>query len=154
MLFLIIGMFVASIFGLLLLFTLKAWEVRHARTIAPSIRVHADAQAILLKAQLMRSGAEAAKVVPFIALLTRLLIHKAALGFASAAHFAAEEAHRLADFVSHKHSFKRQEPRSDFLRQISDRPTPITAPESAPIQTPRRSPRKKVPPAKPLEKVD
>ncbi|MBM3261027.1 hypothetical protein FJY93_01275 [Candidatus Kaiserbacteria bacterium] len=124
--------FAFSLAGIVFLFAFKAWEIRRGLELAPNLRQKADQKALRLKSSLMNSREEAAKIVPLLGLLSRYLIHEGALGFARAAHFSGVQAHRLADFVSYKHRFERQAPRSTFLKQVAGNtsyaaPTPFTA---------------------------
>lgn len=126
--------FALSLLGIIILFALKAWEERHATIVAPSARQRADQRALELKAQLMQARRQASHIWPFIILFCRYLIHEGALSFARAAHLAGAQANRLADLVSHKHRFERQAPRSEFLKQVAERPTAYEYP-SAPIRS-------------------
>jgi hypothetical protein len=114
------GLFLCSLIGIIALFALKMWEERHMTTLAPAIRTRADLYAVKLKSQIMEASGRASHVWPFLMLLSRYLIHEGALGFARIAHIAAMQAHRLADFVSHKHHFERQTTRSTFLKQVGE----------------------------------
>ena len=49
-----------------------------------------------------------------------MTLHFAALEFAHLARQASRQAHRLADFVSHKRNFERKETRSEFLRKMTE----------------------------------
>ena len=131
--------FALSLAGIVFLFAFKAWEIRRGLVLAPSLREKADQKALHLKDYLLNSRQEAAKIVPLLGLMGRYLIHEGALGFARAAHFAGVQAHRLADFVSYKHRFERQEPRSEFLKRVGDStslvaPTPSTQSPSLDIE--------------------
>jgi len=112
--------FAFSLLGIVVLFALKAWETWRGYVLAPALRTRADLHALRLKAYLMNNRREAAKIVPFLGLVSRYLIHEGALAFARAAHFTGVQAHRLADLVSHKHRFERQAPRSEFLKAVSE----------------------------------
>lgn len=117
-----------SLVGIIVLFALKAWETHRGYVLAPDLRTRADEQALRFKTYIMNGRQEAAKIIPFSTLMMRYFIHEGALAFARAAHFTGVQAHRLADFVSHKHHFERQAPRSEFLKrvsQISERSTPV-----------------------------
>ena len=114
-----------SLIGITALFVLKAWETHHGYVLAPDLRTRADEQALRFKAYIMNGRQEASKIIPFTTLMMRYFIHEGALAFARAAHFTGVQAHRLADFVSHKHHFERQAPRSEFLKRVGqiERPT-------------------------------
>ncbi len=112
--------FAFSLVGIIVLFALKAWETHRGYVLAPTLRTQADEQALRFKAYIMNGRQEAAKIIPFTTLMMRYFIHEGALGFARAAHFTGVQAHRLADFVSHKHHFERQAPRSEFLKRVSE----------------------------------
>lgn len=126
--------FIFSLAGIGLLFVLKALEVRRGRVLAPTLRDRADDSALALKSRLWRIRAQTEAVIPIIAHVARYLVHKGALGFAALAHLAAAQAHRLADFVSHKHASaepvppRREATPAFSLREESDRPVSHPAP--------------------------
>lgn len=122
MVWLVIIVFAVSLLGIIALFGLKIWEERHEATLAPAARRRADLRALELKARLMDARQRSSQVGPFLILLSRYMVHEGALGFARIARVAAIQANRLADFVSHKHRFERQAPRSEFLKAVSERP--------------------------------
>jgi len=149
-----ISLFAFSLLGIVSLFALKSWEARSGRIIAAQARQRADMKALELKMRLMDGRQQASKIVPFAILLSRYLIHEAALGFAASAHFAAAQANRLADFVSHKHRFERQAPRSEFLKQVSEYSTPVISPvESQPLPSTIENTAIAVPTAAPVKKA-
>ncbi len=113
--------FFGSLIGIAALFGIKYWEVRHDRAMVPArVRTQADVAALRVKALLDLARAEAQRVPPAMVYITRLLVHEIALGTAMLARTLERQAHRLADFVSHKHRFERRESRSEFLRQMND----------------------------------
>lgn len=101
------------------LFWLKYWETRYDRVLWGTWRDRADSRAVALKVRLQHTAWNLSHLAPFAAYLSRFLVHEAAMLFAAVARFAETQAHRLADFVSHKHRFERRETQSDFLRQVS-----------------------------------
>lgn len=117
-------MLVASIIFLIalvliaLLFALRQWEINHGRTLSPALRSRADHAATELKHRALESGTEIQKLWPFAILLSRYLVHEAALGFAQIARVLEREAHNVAELVSHKRSFTPRETRSEFLRKM------------------------------------
>jgi hypothetical protein len=110
-----------SLIGLFALFGLKWYEHTHEVTYAPRFRSALDDSARALKMQLLIAK-ESTKRFPAIALLVlRYLVHVSAKAFARFAKRMERAAHDLADRVSHKHSFKRRAPRSEFLKQVIER---------------------------------
>jgi hypothetical protein len=114
------GSFLASFIGIALLFSMKYRESKTGYVYFPTARDWADAKSIELKLMLMRSRTEIERLPPLAILLLRRLVHAGALSFAALARIGEEQAHRLADIVSHKHRFERREPRSEFLKQVSE----------------------------------
>ena len=102
------------------LFALKHWEEKRQRVVAQNMRLRADGRAMEFKAWLENSRGEIKKLGPVLLRLSRFAIHEAALGAAASARLIERQAHRLADMVSHKHHFERREPRSEFLKQMTE----------------------------------
>ena len=113
-------LFIASLVGVVGLFTLKYWETARGVVLAPALRRMADEKAIELKYFLERCRAASNQVAPFAVKLMRVIIHDLALAFAAFAREAEKQSYRLADLVSHKHRFERRETRSQFLKDVSD----------------------------------
>lgn len=120
-----ISVFVLSAVAIIALFSIKYWELRHPRQVTAVWRDRADERARELKDALMHSNRTLSKVPPMAAYISRYFVHEAALGMAAIARFSESQAHRLADFVSHKHRFERRETQSEFLKQVSERKTGI-----------------------------
>ena len=112
--------FALSLFGIIALFILRAWEERTARYLAPALRERADERARSLKAMIAHSQREAHKLPPALLDLGRTILHDAALGAAALARFLERQSHRLAEKVSHKAGFERREPTNEFLKNVSD----------------------------------
>ena len=113
--------FFGSLISIAALFGMKSWEVRHDRMMVPArVRTRADRGALRVKALLDLARDEVQRVPPAVVYLVRLLVNETALGTAMLARTLERQAHRLADFVSHKHRFERKESRSEFLRQMND----------------------------------
>lgn len=107
--------------GLFALFGLKWYEHAHETTYAPTLRSALDEYARAFKMWLLVIK-ESTKRFPALALLIgRYLVHISAKAFARLAKRMERAAHDLADRVSHKHSFKRRAPRSQFLKQVIER---------------------------------
>ena len=115
-----IVIFFLSLLGIVGLFGLKHWEEKKQRVIAGVRRARADERALQLKTWLENSRGELKKLPPVLLRLSRFFVHEAALGAAASARFVERQAHRLADMVSHKHHFERREPRSEFLKRMTD----------------------------------
>lgn len=118
----VVSVFIASIVGIVAVFSIKYWELKRQIVIAPAIRARADDGAREFKHLLGRSRVELMKLPPVLLYLSRVLVHMAALKAASSARYLERQAHRLADVVSHKHRFERRAPRSEFLKQMNEHP--------------------------------
>jgi len=113
-----IGIFLFSLAGIFGLFALKEWEVRRNRLLAPELRKKADALALRLKELVYALEADAQKLPPELIHFSRVGIHRFAILSAGFLRFLSLQAHRLADFVSHKRTFERRAPRSEFLKKV------------------------------------
>ncbi|OGG57559.1 hypothetical protein A2853_01680 [Candidatus Kaiserbacteria bacterium RIFCSPHIGHO2_01_FULL_55_17] len=113
-------MFFISLAGLAGFLGLKEWEVRSGRIALPAFRTRLDRWAFLLNDLLVALRADAEKIPPEVVHLSRILLHELALLVGTSLHFLAQQAHRLADFVSHKRNFVRRAPRSEFLKKITE----------------------------------
>lgn len=113
--------FFISLLGIAGLFIAKYFEERHQKVALSSLlRERADEHAIQLKALLLAKRADVAKLPGTLLHLGHVAVHAAALEAARFARFLETQAHRLADFVSHKHHFKKGETRSEFLKQVKE----------------------------------
>ena len=110
--------FFGSFIGIVMLFSIKYWEMRTKRVIAPAVRTKADVHALQFKELLAKSRIEFEKLPPEIVHLTRVAIHESALGVAAFARALERGAHKLADMASHKHRFERRESTNDYLKQV------------------------------------
>lgn len=129
-----LGLFGISLLGIIGLFAMKHWELKNERIFAPQTRERADALARRLKELLLALEVDAQKLPPEILHGSRSLLHQIALIIASFFRFLSIQAHRLADFVSHKHSFRRNAPRSEFLKKVLEHKNGVSEDEDA---TPR-----------------
>ena len=113
--------FFISLMGIAGLFAVKYVEEHQQKAVVPpELRKRADERAIQLKVLLLAKRAEASKLPGTLLHLGHVAVHAAALEAARFARFLETQAHRLADFVSHKHHFKKGETRSEFLKQVSE----------------------------------
>ncbi|KKW35083.1 MAG: hypothetical protein UY81_C0054G0007 [Candidatus Giovannonibacteria bacterium GW2011_GWA2_53_7] len=103
------------------LFAIKLSEERSGRRAMPSWRDALDSEALHIKGLLSAAELDLKKLPPLFVYWMHGVIHIAALEFARAARAASREAHRLADFVSHKRNFKRGVTRSEFLKKMGER---------------------------------
>lgn len=115
------SVFFASLTGLTLLFAIKIIETKRGHTYAPRVRTVADDAARSLKSWLTQARVALSHVPPALLYLSRVALHKLALGSAQLARLAEAQSHKVADLVSHKRSFEKREPRSDFLKQVGER---------------------------------
>ena len=105
--------------GIIALFTLKYYELKGRVLMPQRAHMFMDAKALALKGSLSNSRGSMRKVLPIAHLISRYLVHQAALKFARFANFLESQAHSVADRVSHKHSFQRRDSKSEFLHQVS-----------------------------------
>jgi len=109
-----------SLIGICALFILKYWETGTGRVLAPVMRQEADERARELKERLFHLRADVAHMGPLLVLFVRYLIHEGALAFAGFARIMEAQAHRLAELVSHQHTFVPRETKSEFLKRVSE----------------------------------
>ena len=110
--------FLASLLGVISLFGVKEWELRREKVLVPVLRDKADQWALRLQELLVAFQKDLEKLLPETIHAFRLVIHELALTAAALLRFLSQQAHRFADFVSHKHSFTRRAPRSEFLQKV------------------------------------
>ena len=113
-------LFALSLVGIIALFALKHWEMTRERILFPRLRARGDVRAEQIKELAFAARMDLAKLPPEALRITRILIHEGALGFAALARFLERQAHRLADFVSHKRGFEKRETRSEFLKKVAE----------------------------------
>lgn len=101
------------------LFILKRIEVSREARFAENLRTSADHGALQVKAMLVITEGYIEKIPFFLGALTRYSVHVGALSFARVARGLEEQAHRVADLVSHKHRFERRETKSKYLKEVS-----------------------------------
>ena len=112
--------FFISLVGISALFIAKYWEEQHEHVLVQKMRQKADERALQVKLLLSKGRFELLKLKPTAIRLARAAIHIAALQTAHLARVIEAQAHRLADFVSHKHHFERREPKSEFLKKVGE----------------------------------
>ena len=110
--------FIFSIAGITGLFTLKEWEFRQDRILAPELRGKIDRLSFHIKELLCALRMDIEKLPPEILHISRIVLHQTALTVAGLLRSLSYQAHRFADLVSHKHAFQRRAPRSEFLRKV------------------------------------
>ncbi|PIR83795.1 hypothetical protein COU18_02310 [Candidatus Kaiserbacteria bacterium CG10_big_fil_rev_8_21_14_0_10_51_14] len=110
--------FALSFLGIMGLFGLKDWETRKGRVVFPEFRTRADALALRVRGLLLALEVDLEKIPVEFLHIMRVIIHTIVLYTASFLRILALQAHRLADFVSHKHTFRRRAPRSEFLKKV------------------------------------
>lgn len=107
-----------SLFGIIILFTIKIREMAYPSAARARWRDRADDFALEIKWVILVVEWYVSRIPLFTMLIARRLVHGAALSFARLARVSAEQAHRLADVVSHKRTFERRATKSDFLKQV------------------------------------
>jgi hypothetical protein len=113
-------LFLLSLAGIAGLFLLKYLETNQGRVFFGSLRQRADVRSLHLKELLDAARVDLSRLPPEVVRLSRIGIHRIALGFAAFARFAESHAHRLADFVSYKHRFEKRDTRSEFLKKVAE----------------------------------
>ena len=111
--------FFVSLICIIALFTLKRMEVNREGRFFEPMRVTADHSALRVKALLQATEGYIENIPYFLGAMTRYSVHVGALSFARLARVSEEQAHRLADLVSHKHRFERRETKSKYLKEVS-----------------------------------
>lgn len=112
--------FGASLFGIISLFIVKRYEVARGTLVGGAWRGRADDFALDVKWGIMVIEWYLARAPVYLSAFVRLAIRISALGFARLARISEEQAHRLADFVSHKRNFERRETKSAFLKHVGE----------------------------------
>ncbi len=115
-----ISAFAVSLLGMIILFSVKYRETKTGHVYLPALRDVSDEKAIALKVHLLRARVVIEHLPPILMILSRNLVRVIALKFAAFLRYGEDQAHRLADMVSHKHRFERRETRSEFLKQVSE----------------------------------
>ena len=112
--------FFLSLVGIVGLFAVRGWEIRHERVVAPRLRARVEGWALHFKELMSALEKDAEKLPPELLHLSRIVIHRIALALAALMRFLERKAHDLADLVSHKHGFRRRAPRSEFLNKMME----------------------------------
>ena len=112
--------FFVSLVLIIALFTVRRIEEKRGERYAARSRQLADNAALNFKDVLVHGREQLEKLPPEVAHVSMKTVHKGALGAASLARSMEAQAHRFADFVSSKGSFRHREPKSEFLKQVKD----------------------------------
>jgi hypothetical protein len=112
--------FFISLLGIVGLFAIKHFEAKRQTVIYPELRKKVDNQALRLKSFILMKRVEASQFPSAFLHFMHRAVHAGALGAARFARFVETQSHRLADFVSHKHHFKKRETRSEFLKKVRE----------------------------------
>ena len=114
-----IGTFVLSLFGIVGLFSVKAYENTHEPRFGATWRPVLDQYADILKAEIVNLERQATKIGPTLVIIARYGIHQSALAIAHGARTVELGAHSVAERVSMKHSYTRRATNSEFLKQVA-----------------------------------
>lgn len=123
-----LSVFTVSLAGIIVLLCLKAWEVRRARIFFPRIRARMDSGASFVKESIEALEARFTRLPSFLTYVLMKILALTSVSFARWARAASEAAHRLADFISHKHNFERRELRSEFLKTMIEHKNGLAKP--------------------------
>ena len=124
----VISVFGASIVGIVFLLTLKAWEMRRERVLAPRLRAVLDSGALVLKSYIEKGEAFLAELPSLASFVAMKALAGGSVHLARLARRMSESAYRLADFISHKHNFERRETRSEFLKTMIEHKNGLAQP--------------------------
>lgn len=113
-------LFGLSLLGIAVLFVFKRWEMKRQSVLFARLRARGDVRAEQLKELALAARMDLAKLPPEAVRVARVLIHEGALALAALARFLERQAHRLADFVSHKRGFEKRQTRSEFLKKVAE----------------------------------
>lgn len=123
-----ISVFGASLFGVMVLLSFKAWETGREQRVLNGMRTVLDEGACALKFQIERLESVLASLPTLLSFGAFKVLALVAEKFARIARGASEAAHRLADFISHKHNFERREIRSEFLKTMIEHKNGLAQP--------------------------
>lgn len=112
--------FFLSLIGIVGLFVLKNWELSHERVLFARFRTNADHWALHLKDLLLAGRKDIEHLPPILLFAAESVVHGIAVDAGHVAIWLGNQAHRLADSVSHKRNFTRGETRSEFLKKVSE----------------------------------
>ena len=118
---LVVSIFFLTLLAIVGLFTVKEWETVRGRVFFPNVRTRIDTWAHQLSELFKALQKDLEKLPPEVFHVSRMILHEMALATARFFRFLSGEAHRLADLVSYKRSFRRRAPRSEFLKKVSER---------------------------------
>jgi hypothetical protein len=113
-----IALFFASLAGLVMLFSLKYVEVASGRIFMPNVRQALDAHASRVRRGCMK-----------LILFGYWILHILAVLVALSARSVERQAHRSADFISHRRKYERRETQSSFLKEVSSHKDSIVVPD-------------------------
>lgn len=132
--------FAGSLTGIVVLFALKAWEAKRGHRFVPGAREHLDAGALALKKKVNEGEAFLSRLPLIGSFFAYKFLETLTVLFARMARGASDAAHRLADFISHKHNFERKELRSTFIKTMIEHKNGLAQPLSTlPKKRTRRS---------------
>ncbi len=128
-----ISIFGVSLFGIVFLLAMKAWEMRREHVVAPRLRARLDAGAIFIKSQIEKGEAFLAELPSLASFVAMKTLAGGSVQVARLARRMSESAYRLADFISHKHNFERRETQSEFLKTMIEHKNNLASGLSQPI---------------------
>lgn len=123
-----LSVFIFSITALFALFTLRSWEERRGARIAAGAREVLDGYARRAKYAIEQGEDALARLPSLGTFLTLKFLSFLSVTLARMARSASEAAHRLADFISHKHNFERRELKSEFLKTMIEHKNGLAQP--------------------------
>ncbi len=123
-----ISFFAFSLVSIVGLFFFRAWEERRGVRVAAHARIALDGYARNIKDALMRGERALAQLPSVGTFLTLKFLAFISVRLARLSRAASEAAHRLADFISHKHNFERREIRSEFLKTVIEHKNGLAQP--------------------------
>jgi hypothetical protein len=124
-----IALFFASLAGLVMLFSLKYVEVASGRIFMPNVRQALDAHASRVRRGCMKLIHVVEHLPAFTVLFGYWILHILAVLVALSARSVERQAHRSADFISHRRKYERRETQSSFLKEVSSHKDSIVVPD-------------------------
>ncbi len=124
-----ISIFGVALFGLVVLFSLKYVESTSGRVLMPRARQTLNFRALGIRRGVLVVIHTIEHLPAFMVALGYATLHLLAIVVALSARMAERQAHRVADFVSHKRKFQRRETQSVFLKEVTSHKDALVVPD-------------------------
>lgn len=121
--------FVFALVGIVLLFSLKYVESTSGKTLLPRARQTLNFRALGIRRAILLVVHTIEHFPAFMVAFSYATLHFLAVLVALGARTAEYQAHRVADFVSHKRKFQRRETQSTFLKEVTSHKETLIVPD-------------------------